>query len=255
MDGAPRPTSTPRILLVGLSAELATWLGHRLGGATVVHAPPGRAALDALGQGGWSLLVLDHERAGSAALDLLRRVRAAAATAELPILHCLERAAASRLVPALATRPGVLRLLFQPVEREELARAAAECLGVTLAPAPPSSGDARAMTAAITAMWQRFRAPTLERVAVVEQATTALLQEELDAGLRERAFHEAHRLAGSVGTFGFADGSRLAHEVEQLLRPPRALGTAEALRLADLVSQLRYALEQAPALPGTPAAR
>ena len=78
------------------------------------------------------------------------------------------------------------------------------------------------------------------------QATAALLQDDLDEALRERAFHEAHRLAGSVGTFGFAEGSRLAREAEHLLRQPGVLGPAEAPRLAHLVSKLRHELAQAP---------
>jgi diguanylate cyclase (GGDEF)-like protein len=103
-------------------------------------------------------------------------------------------------------------------------------------------------------MWERFKGPILARVAVVEQATAALLQGTLDADLRERARHEAHRLAGSVGTFGFPEGSRLAREAEHLLQRQADLGPDEALRLANLVSALRRELEQTPADDAPPAA-
>jgi diguanylate cyclase (GGDEF)-like protein len=241
------PVPAPRILLAGLAPELADWLGQRLGDVRVERAPSGSAALDALRQGGWALLVLDHTLAGPAAPDVLRAVRATRDARALPALYCLDRAAGGPSIQELVTTLGVHRLLFHPLDREELVRAVAVGLGRTLAPAGPPTAAAQQMTATVAVMWQRFRAPILARVAVGEQATAALLQDHLDAALRERAFHEAHRLAGSVGTFGFAEGSRLAREVEHLLQPAATLGPAEALRLADLVSKLRHELDQAPA--------
>jgi diguanylate cyclase (GGDEF)-like protein len=247
MDTSQAPPPAPRILLAGLTAALAAWLGQRLGGATVERAPDGTAALAALERGGWALLVLDHQLVGPSAMDVLRQARATHGAKTPPILYCLDRVAGRPLVQDLVATPGVYRLLYQPVDREELARATAECLHLTLAPtSPPSSAEQRT-AAAVAAMWQRFQAPILERVAVIEQATAALLQDHLNEALRERAFHEAHRLAGSVGTFGFAEGSRLAREAEHLLQRPDALGPAEALRLADLVSKLRRELDQTPA--------
>src|SRR4051794_33212636 len=224
-----------RILLAGLTAELSAWLGQRLGGVPVERAPSGSAALDALRLGGCALLVLDDTLTDPAAVDVLRTVRMTHAADALPVIYCLSRTDDSSVIRELVTTLGVHQLLFRPVDREELAHATATCLGLTLGPARPPTAAAQQTAAAVAAMWQRFRGPILERVATVEQATAALLQDRLDAALRERALHEAHRLAGSVGTFGFAEGSRLAREAEHLLQRPDGLGPAEALHLANLV--------------------
>src|SRR5262249_59393747 len=84
--------------------------------------------------------------------------------------------------------------------------------------------------AALARIWERSRGTVLDRVVVLEQAAVALLEGALGEALREQAEREAHKLAGSLGTFGFAHGSRLAGEMERLLRAGEALGQAGRLR-------------------------
>lgn len=57
-----------------------------------------------------------------------------------------------------------------------------------------------------------------DRLTVLEQAVIALQQGNLGDELRQKAEQEAHKLAGALGTFGFAEGSQLAKEIEQLLQ-------------------------------------
>jgi DNA-binding response OmpR family regulator len=52
---------------------------------------------------------------------------------------------------------------------------------------------------------------------VLQQAETALLANALTAELREQARQEAHKLSGSLGIFGYPQGSQLAHAAEALL--------------------------------------
>jgi diguanylate cyclase (GGDEF)-like protein len=86
-------------------------------------------------------------------------------------------------------------------------------------------------------------------VTVLEQAAVVALEGHLDNALRQQAEREAHKLAGAVGTFGFAEGSRLAREIEQLLQAGRSLGQPQLLRLSELVVALRQELERAPVGP------
>ncbi|HEX2189635.1 MAG TPA: response regulator, partial [Longimicrobiaceae bacterium] len=67
---------------------------------------------------------------------------------------------------------------------------------------------------------------------------------------RRAAEREAHKLAGAVGSFGFAEGSRLAREAEELLGAAAPPGPEEAPRLAALAAALRVDLERP--LPSTP---
>lgn len=117
--------------------------------------------------------------------------------------------------------------------------------------ADPQPGGPAALGAAVAAAWERFRGTILARVDAVEGAAIAVLEGALDAERRRNAEREAHKLAGSVGTFGFAQGSRLAKEIELLLQGSAPLGQADALRLTDLAVALRRELEQ-PAAPESP---
>lgn len=99
------------------------------------------------------------------------------------------------------------------------------------------------VNAAIGALWERFKGVAFDRLETLEAAIVAQLEGRLDVTQKRRAEREAHKLAGSVGTFGFAEGSRLAREIEVLLQG--ALGEAETLRLSDLSVELRGVLERA----------
>lgn len=105
------------------------------------------------------------------------------------------------------------------------------------------------MPVALVALWERFKDAHLARLTVLEQAATALLDDALESDLRHQAEAEAHKIAGSVGTFGFIEGSRLAREVECLLQGSAPLRKAEVLRLSELVVALRKELERSPAAP------
>src|SRR5215218_6151488 len=108
---------------------------------------------------------------------------------------------------------------------------------------PPAHG-APSLGAAVAGIWEKFRGATLARVATLEEAVLALLGNGLEAEERRNAEREAHKLAGSVGTFGFARGSELAREIELLLGGSAPLAQADALRLSELTVALRQELER-----------
>jgi diguanylate cyclase (GGDEF)-like protein len=108
---------------------------------------------------------------------------------------------------------------------------------------PPNAGD---VLDAVAALWIRVKPTMLGRVTVLEDATLALMEGILDDATRREAEREAHKVAGAVGTFGFASGSRLARTIELLFGSPTKLTYADSLRLADLVVELRRELEGEP---------
>jgi diguanylate cyclase (GGDEF)-like protein len=99
--------------------------------------------------------------------------------------------------------------------------------------------------AAIAEIWERSKETILGRVTVLEQAVLALLEGQLANELRRQAEREAHKLAGAIGTFGFAEGSRLARKIEQMLQVEASLEPSQVLRLSELVVALRQEVEQA----------
>ena len=107
---------------------------------------------------------------------------------------------------------------------------------------------ATALPPQLEAVWQRHRAGVLQQVGVLEEATVALMRGRLDTDLREAARREAHKLAGSLGTFGLAAASEQAGALERLLDRREALGPEHVRSASTLVVALRDAVEDTIAL-------
>ena len=100
---------------------------------------------------------------------------------------------------------------------------------------------------AVAELWPRFRPTIMEHLGVLAQATAALEEQRLSDALRLKAEQEAHKLAGSLGMFGFLEGSRLARAIEMHFRPHAPL-TAEVAALRKKVAALQRELEKPPAV-------
>jgi len=73
------------------------------------------------------------------------------------------------------------------------------------------------LSVAIEAIWEKSRGEVARRIQTLEEMISAVLADDLQEDLRARAERDAHKLAGSLGMFGFPTGSALAREVEQTL--------------------------------------
>lgn len=71
---------------------------------------------------------------------------------------------------------------------------------------------------ALAEVWQRYEGTYNERLAILERANQAWQAGKLTGQLLQQARWAAHKLAGSLGVFGFSQGSHLALEMEQLLK-------------------------------------
>jgi diguanylate cyclase (GGDEF)-like protein len=233
--------------MAGLPAALASYLEQRLGDVWVQTTSSGQETLTALGQHACSLLLLDHQLTAPNALDVLQQARTGLGLVHLPVLYCLDNNADGTLPGTLVEHFGVAQLLFYPLDREELARQVATLLSLPMSPVVKKADQRRQQTmTAVAALWERFQESTMQRIAVLEQAVLALLTGALPATLQQQAEREAHKLAGSLGTFGFAKGSQLAQGMEHMLQPGQPLGPPQTLRLSELVVALRQELEQQP---------
>lgn len=99
-------------------------------------------------------------------------------------------------------------------------------------------------TQQITAsVWERAKERLSQRIEVIEKVTLALAQNQVDAALITKAHQNAHKLAGSLGMFGFENGSHLALEIEHLFEAGLSLLQQQKSRLSDLVRALRQELQ------------
>ncbi|MUG99085.1 response regulator [Scytonema sp. UIC 10036] len=97
-------------------------------------------------------------------------------------------------------------------------------------------------------IWDKHKAHVIQQVTLLEQASRLLSVDELTAELRQQAQHQAHKLAGSLGIFGLAEGSQLARELETLLEPQLMLEAIQIQRFAELTKLLRLQLDRLTAI-------
>ncbi|MEH1786489.1 MAG: response regulator [Nostoc sp.] len=97
---------------------------------------------------------------------------------------------------------------------------------------------------------ERFRNSFAGQVVVLARAKTALLAGNLNEDLHQQALHEAHKLAGSMGSFGYPEGSRLARKIEHLLLGDFSLSTDQISNFSQLVTALQQELTK-PAVTST----
>lgn len=100
------------------------------------------------------------------------------------------------------------------------------------------ANEVPAVSAMLDELWLKFRPQIEERLSVLQEAAAALAQGNLPPELREEAHNTAHKLAGSLGTFGLDQGTALAREAENLLAPETALDEPTARRLLAIAASI-----------------
>lgn len=95
------------------------------------------------------------------------------------------------------------------------------------------------MRKGLAAIWQKSLPRINDQIAALEAIAIAAAGGPLDAEHMRTGEREAHKLAGSLGTFGFHDGTRIARELETLLG---SRTSPDPAFVASLVSDLRKSI-------------
>jgi HPt (histidine-containing phosphotransfer) domain-containing protein len=90
----------------------------------------------------------------------------------------------------------------------------------------------------LASLWVRNRPLLEERLAMLERAASAASAGTLFEELREEAADTAHKLAGSLGMYGYDHGTRLARQLELLLD----YRTPDPIQVRTLTTQLRHTI-------------
>jgi HPt (histidine-containing phosphotransfer) domain-containing protein len=90
---------------------------------------------------------------------------------------------------------------------------------------------------AMARLWRKFLPEIERRVSVLDAAVAALSAGTLTTEEREAAHGDAHKLAGSLGTFGLHRGTELARQAELALATDPV--SATAVELAGWVAEIR----------------
>lgn len=89
-------------------------------------------------------------------------------------------------------------------------------------------------------MWKKFLPEIRHRAQVLEEAAHSAAAGKLTPTARQAAQSAAHKLAGTLGTFGLGRGTKLARELEQIYSGP---GAVPAERLAQMAADVRAIIE------------
>lgn len=100
------------------------------------------------------------------------------------------------------------------------------------------------MAEAMARLWAKFLPEIERRLSVLEEAALALREGALSDERRVAAHAEAHKLAGSLGTFGLQRGTELARQAEHLLESEAAMQEPGAsLLFCESVVELRSLID------------
>ncbi|HEY9645903.1 MAG TPA: response regulator, partial [Chroococcidiopsis sp.] len=104
---------------------------------------------------------------------------------------------------------------------------------------------------AVQRVLERFRYSFSAQVDVLVRASAAIAAQQIDPALYDEAKQEAHKLAGSMATFGYPNGSQLSRSIEHLLLEGIPTTLADIARLSELVSALQQELPHPPSATAT----
>lgn len=100
--------------------------------------------------------------------------------------------------------------------------------------------DTPEINALLTSLWEQNLPQLRERLEVLDHTATAATAGDLTESLRIEALEIAHKLAGSLGMFGYTQGTKISQQLEQLLGKATTTNSGD---LAELVTQLRQTLQ------------
>jgi HPt (histidine-containing phosphotransfer) domain-containing protein len=90
----------------------------------------------------------------------------------------------------------------------------------------------------LATLWIKVRPLVEERLNTLDQASAAASAGALTDEKRKEGASSAHKLAGSLGMYGYDEGTRIARHLEQLLEG----GSPDAARLSTLIAELRESI-------------
>ena len=98
----------------------------------------------------------------------------------------------------------------------------------------------------LSALWQPVQASYLQRVESLAEAVNALPPGSPQQTAHEEIASEAHTLAGSLGSFGFAEATPQCRQIERIFREHDALGSEQLQELRVAIAKVRQMITPEP---------
>ncbi|MBE9046933.1 response regulator [Pleurocapsales cyanobacterium LEGE 10410] len=97
----------------------------------------------------------------------------------------------------------------------------------------------------VTRVWSKFKDLAFQRLADLENLVVALVEAQVTEELQTQAKNSAHKLAGSLGCFGFPEGSKIARQIEKMLWN-QPIKQADIEQIIKLTKSLHGCLQHQP---------
>ncbi len=97
-------------------------------------------------------------------------------------------------------------------------------------------------------LWEKFKDTFLAQVENLVNAAVLLSAQALTPEVQLQAKLDAHKLAGSLGVYGYAQGSTLARQIEQLLKEKLPWSSSQILDFSEWVGLLQQELQHSPVM-------
>ena len=113
-------------------------------------------------------------------------------------------------------------------------------------PKLPPRPEAEATTAIMQGLWERFKDSFQEQLTFLERVNVVFQAGEMSPELQQEVKQTVHKLVGSLGLFGFPQGSTLARKMEKILGAEAPLQGAAIQEMTALTIALQQELSQEP---------
>lgn len=227
-----RLATEKKCLLVGFTRNLQSYLAQICTGLWVERVETVEEAVGFLRQGSFDHLVLDSHVPQS--LEFLKGLARVPGQERLKRAVCLDREYNQPQVIHAVLALKVSRIFYHPVEPRELAREIASAAQIKTPSIPLVSIESRN---------QRTIGPLLKTFKDVSRSRVLRMMVDAprastEPKLRRELERDAHKLKGSLGSFGFPRGTEIAARLETLLRTEQP-GVSEITELCrEILSQL-----------------
>ncbi len=95
----------------------------------------------------------------------------------------------------------------------------------------------------MVSLWQSVSESYVQRVTDLANTLCALLPGPVDSAVQQQILHEAHALAGSLGSFGFGEATAHCRQIESIFQANPSLSAQHIVRLKRWTAQLQQTIE------------
>jgi diguanylate cyclase (GGDEF)-like protein len=201
-------TGPVKLLVWGIPAEIVREIGLRLRGVVISEFDNAPQMGQATAVGDARLILLSDAIPTADSIYIVRRAKDT--SDEVRVAFSISMQEAETTLQALK-EVDVDRFFLAPMDLEEMLRELGRMGGVEVLPPHASHGEH--IAAAVSAAWDRARAPTFQKVDNLDDAAIALLDAGLSPDLKSAAQQDAKNIAEVAAQFGFEKGAQVARDL------------------------------------------